>query len=233
VEAGSGAATPGQVPKFEPVVLFNPQERRYPQGLEALLTSHTSWGWDHSVVFSPQGDVIAAALLDGSVRLWNADGTARAVVADAHRGRPVRALSFSPKGDILASAGFDGTLRLWNLDGSPIANRRTSTTTPSSSVSSPDGSRIATAGYDDLSGSEGRRLAGVRLPRSYTDRIVQWHSPPTHPCSRPQSGDVRRGTDGSPRGEPLVARRMPFRPWRFLQGVLASRTQRHGQAVEP
>jgi WD40 repeat protein len=143
-------ATSGTPPTFEPSVLYRPEERRYPQGFEHLLKLDTSWGWDRSVAFSPSGDVLAAVLFDGSVRLWNADGTPRASVENAHRGRPVRAVAFSPRGDLVASAGFDGTLRLWNLDGSPHGKAVEANYNNVFSVAfSPDGNRIATAGRDD------------------------------------------------------------------------------------
>lgn len=143
-------AASGTPPTFEPTVLYQPEQRRYPQGFEALLKLDTSWGWDRSVAFSPSGDVLAAVLFDGSVRLWNADGTPRASVENAHRGRPVRAVAFSPKGDLVATAGFDGTFRLWNLDGSPHGEATEAHYNNVFSVAfSPDGDRIATAGRDD------------------------------------------------------------------------------------
>ena len=144
------AATPGAAPTFEAAVLYQPQQRRYPQGFMGLLRLDTSWGWDRSVAFSPTGDVLVAVLFDGSLRLWNADGTVRAAVSNAHQGRHVRAVSFSPRGDLIASGGWDGTLRLWDLTGSPRRDAlETHLYNVFSVAFSADGIRLATTGFDN------------------------------------------------------------------------------------
>jgi WD40 repeat protein len=200
--------TPGQTPSFEPVVLFKPERRRNPHGFMALLRYDTSWGWDHSVTFSPRGD-LAAVLFDGSMRVWSADGAPRAVVANAHQGRLVRALSFLPGGDLVASAGFDSTVRVWNLDGSPHREATDAHKLAVFSVAfSPDGSRMATAGRDErvrLWTKDGARMSD--FPEGNPDRIVTVAFARNVPvlAAADKSGGVRLwNLDGSARGAPLV-----------------------------
>lgn len=136
------------VPAFEKKYLHQPAQPRDAAQFLTLAKHDMSWGWDHSLAFSPSGDAVAAVLFDSSVRVWGADGSARAVVKSPH-GRPVRALAFSPRGDVIATAGFDGMVRRWRPDGSPdgvVAKVEG----PIFSVGfSPSGDRFASAGADN------------------------------------------------------------------------------------
>lgn len=60
-----------------------------------------------------QGERIASAGWDGTVRLWTRSGPAG--VLTGHDG-PVNAVAFAPDGSVV-SAGYDGTLRHWDADG--------------------------------------------------------------------------------------------------------------------
>jgi WD40 repeat protein len=102
-------------------------------------------------VFSPNGDILAAALFEGSVRLWNADGSERATIADAHGVMKVRALAFSPRGDVVASVGLDGTLRRWKPDGTPAGPPSNVHEGSVFSVAySPRADWLATTSYDNV-----------------------------------------------------------------------------------
>ncbi|MFA0768259.1 MAG: hypothetical protein OXFUSZZB_001587 [Candidatus Fervidibacter sp.] len=71
------------------------------------------------VAWSADGKLLAAAVADGTVRLYDADGNLRATF-QGHSDW-VNAVAFHPDGMRLASASSDGTVRLWHADGRSLA----------------------------------------------------------------------------------------------------------------
>jgi len=67
-----------------------------------------------SVSFSPDGDTLASASGDGTVKLWDRSGRELQTLQGHSSG--VSSVSFSPDGDTLASASEDGTIILWNFN---------------------------------------------------------------------------------------------------------------------
>ena len=66
-----------------------------------------------SLVFSPDGQLLAAGHEDSTIQVWNAaDGLPRAALAGHNVG--VHDLAFSPDGRTLLSAA-DQTLKLWHV----------------------------------------------------------------------------------------------------------------------
>ncbi len=67
-----------------------------------------------AVAFNPDGDLLAIAGADRTVRLWNtATGQPHGQPLTGHTDR-VNGVAFSPDGTLLAIAGYDNTARLWN-----------------------------------------------------------------------------------------------------------------------
>jgi signal transduction histidine kinase len=69
--------------------------------------------------WSPAGDLLAVALEDGEVCLWEpANGTRRTLRGHSE---PCVRLTFSPDGKLLATGSRDGTTRLWDISlGQPV-----------------------------------------------------------------------------------------------------------------
>ena len=66
-----------------------------------------------SVNFSPDGQTLASASWDGTVKLWDLEG--RELQTLEGHSISVISVSFSPDGQTLASASRDGTVKLWDF----------------------------------------------------------------------------------------------------------------------
>ncbi len=64
------------------------------------------------VSFSPNGELLAAAVEDGTIKLWQVSDGKLLQSLKGHQGK-VMSVSFSPDGQLLASSGEDATVKLW------------------------------------------------------------------------------------------------------------------------
>jgi WD40 repeat protein/serine/threonine protein kinase len=128
------------------------------------------------VAFSSDGQYLAAAGLDGRVRLWETASWQRLPDLTGHAG-PVWGLAASPDGRHLASAGNDGTVRLWDL--------RTRTEVQ------------ALGGHTDAVWAVAFRPDGRRLASASRDRTVRiWDVDYPEERRHGGPGDAKEAADG-------------------------------------
>jgi WD40 repeat protein len=112
-----------------------------------VLRVHQGPVWE--AAFSPNGQIIASAADDGSVRLWDKQGNPIGQPFKGHQGL-VHSVAFSPDGQYIVSGGGDNTIRLWdkqgNLIGQPFDGHQGKVL---SVAFSPDGQYIVSGGDDN------------------------------------------------------------------------------------
>ncbi|MEM1241001.1 MAG: hypothetical protein AAGI45_14255 [Cyanobacteria bacterium P01_H01_bin.26] len=127
-----------------------------------IFSGHSDWV--NSVSFSPDGQTIATASNDSTVKLWDRSGRELQTL-EGHSGQ-VWSVSFSPDGQTIATASTDSTVKLWDRSGRELQTLQGHSGSVWSVRFSPDGQTIATASDDstvklwDRSGRELQTLQG-------------------------------------------------------------------------
>ena len=129
-----------------------------------------------SVVFSPDGKIIASGSSDNTLRLWSAENGQEIKSLTAHTNF-VKSLAFSPDGKILASGSNDKTIKLWNVEnGQELKTLSAHGDLVNSVIFSPDGKMLASGSSDKtiklwnvVSGQEIKSLIGHS---SYISSVV-------------------------------------------------------------
>ncbi len=101
-----------------------------------------------AVTFSPDGQTIATASWDSTIKLWTPKGQELKTLK-GHSGELWNVV-FSPDGKTLASASSDQTVKLWNIDGTELHTLTGHTGAVIEVMFSPDGQRLASSGIDGL-----------------------------------------------------------------------------------
>jgi len=69
----------------------------------------------NSISYSPDGQLIASASSDNTIKIWQSRGKLVETIS-GHQDSVID-VAFNPQGDLLASASEDNTIKLWNLQG--------------------------------------------------------------------------------------------------------------------
>ena len=110
------------------------------------LNGHADTVW--SVAFSPDGQRLASASWDQTVKIWDSATGKELLALKGHAG-PVRSVAFSPDGQRLASASYDQTVKIWDgAAGKELLALKGHARWVLSVAFSPDGQRLASANQD-------------------------------------------------------------------------------------
>jgi WD40 repeat protein len=99
-----------------------------------------------AVAFRPDGEQLASASFDHTLRVWDAATGDLVCCCRGHHDK-VTALAYHPEGSLLASAGLDHSLRLWNAaTGRRVLTLATGERAVQALCFSPDGRHLLAAG---------------------------------------------------------------------------------------
>ncbi|AFY37013.1 WD-40 repeat-containing protein [[Leptolyngbya] sp. PCC 7376] len=118
---------------------------------------------------SPDGQYLASAGLDNTVRLWNMEGELLQTMI-GHEERVTRVV-FAPDSQSIFSSSWDNTVKEWSISGKELRTLDVDLETLTAINLSNDGQRLAIAGG---SGAALYNVDGSLIKRLVSDRVIYW-----------------------------------------------------------
>jgi serine/threonine protein kinase len=110
------------------------------------LSGHGDTVW--AVAVSPDGQTLASASFDRTIKFWNSTTGELLQTVNAHSDA-VRAIAYSPDGQTLVSGSGDKTIRIWDLQTQKLVRTLSGHSGPIWSIAiSPNGQILASGSYD-------------------------------------------------------------------------------------
>ena len=120
------------------------------------------------VAFSPDSKTLASASEDGTIKLWDHNGTLLSTI-ESHDD-VVRSVTFSPDSKTLASASEDGTIKLWDRNGNLLNTLKVNSDTVINVSFSPNGNTLASTSFESISFDSNVQIFGGIAVHKLWDR---------------------------------------------------------------
>jgi len=156
--------------------------------------------------FSPDGELVVIACLDGQARVVRAADGKQVATMKGHKASLTGA-RFSPDGKLVVTASYDNTARVWTAAGKAKAKLAGHTRPVTSARFSPDGRWVVTVSEDRMARVFPAGGGAAVVLRGHSDAIsTARFSPDSKLVITASFDDTARVWHASGKGEPLVLR---------------------------